>query len=416
MSHYDDSGDSADYLHCINDSSEEDCGLIDAFQQFEAQAEKRTLDLLTTTDEQLFDKSHPTIEKATKTPDYPAYMYMSDHFRLKKPPNFQHWQQNFQYLRVKGSNMLEESLDHIQLVPMERKESNKVLDDVNNVELQVKGTACFKIPTAPFRECYEEIILCDGVMEEQLQLDEKSKDEKPEHGGISLHATLVEEVLDFLTIKFFSSTVVPMLTLLSQTLVEKQDQNNQAVHDIRECTEGTMEKRLAFKQTQHLELEEEAEEDAEESSQQQLHGEEKCKRMRQFQTFIIQEKDGEVALAHSVQKETCGSRRDRQLMPGLRSKRTKEDSIDNFRKHHLTRTNSRRIKQFSTHCKPQSDKHTGRALTGDNVCDNFRMKKIAQTSVYTSGFPDLLYQGHRRKESSNRCKLPSIPRSHSKAI
>lgn len=45
--------DDTDALEYIHGSDDEECGLADAFKQFEAQAEKRTHELLKATDEQV---------------------------------------------------------------------------------------------------------------------------------------------------------------------------------------------------------------------------------------------------------------------------------------------------------------------------------------------------------------------------
>lgn len=50
--------------------------------------------------------------------DLPAHVYLSDSYRLTKPPQLQYWQSTFPYLRVTGTALLSEPSDeHIHIVP-----------------------------------------------------------------------------------------------------------------------------------------------------------------------------------------------------------------------------------------------------------------------------------------------------------
>ncbi|POM78450.1 Hypothetical protein PHPALM_4014 [Phytophthora palmivora] len=243
----------------INDSDEEECGLADAFMQFEAQAEKRTQELLNTTDEQLFRVSEQNTESKTEGEEesHPSYVYMSDQFRLKKPPQFQHWQHNFQYLQVTGSRMLVgESMEHVQLIPMKNNELREVNGDVKKVQLQVEGRKCLQEPTVDCQDVYEEIILCDGLMEENLDNHEDADDEmhlKSEFERLLPHRAHVEEVLDALTMECFSSTVAPTIML------EKQQNIVRTARKEREAAANrTIEEQVAFEKARQLQLEQEA--------------------------------------------------------------------------------------------------------------------------------------------------------------
>jgi hypothetical protein len=91
---------------------------------------------------------------------FPAYVYMSDQFRMKRPPEFQHWQQNFQYLQVTGSRLLEgESMEHIQIVPTQEVEAGSTARDGDQMELFVEGHACLLDLACEAESGYEEIIL-----------------------------------------------------------------------------------------------------------------------------------------------------------------------------------------------------------------------------------------------------------------
>ncbi|OWZ21630.1 hypothetical protein PHMEG_0003785 [Phytophthora megakarya] len=267
--------DDLDACDEIHDSDEEECGLADAFMQFEAQAEKRTLGLLKATDEQLFlVPQRPTESNIEEEGNVPAYVYMSDQFRLKKPPQFQHWQQNFQYLQVAGSRMLgEESMEHIQLVSMENTEKGSVNGDVDDIVLRVKGRTCLRESTAEWPDSYEEIILCDGLMEETLEHQEDAGDTlelKSGIGKISPRSAHVEEVLDALTMECFSSTVAPMLTsfyfsstVAPMDMLEKQQYIVKTAREEKEAASNrTIQEQVAFEKARQLQMAQEAREEA----------------------------------------------------------------------------------------------------------------------------------------------------------
>ncbi|KAG1707896.1 hypothetical protein DVH05_024547 [Phytophthora capsici] len=331
-SEYDDAG----VIEYIDDSDEEGCGLADAFKQFEAQAEKRTLELLRATDEQLFQVSGDTKPAKDEVKDaekgnLPAYMYMSDQFRLKKPPQFQDWQQNFQYLQLTGSKMQEgESMEHVQLVPMETKEEEIVQVDAEDIQLQVEGYACLQNPVESSRGDYEEIILCDGLMEETLEHDENADDEESDadYGFCSPHNSRMEEVLDALTMECFSSTVAPMLVSFYKMMLEKQQLSVRIAREEREATANrTVEEQLAIEKAKQLRLDQKAQEEAAriEALEQQRQEEERKAIARREQLLKQQLEEGDEeevkikTLAYSHTREwyqpnkKCFSHRGRQL-------------------------------------------------------------------------------------------------------
>ncbi|KAG6613920.1 uncharacterized protein IUM83_10313 [Phytophthora cinnamomi] len=252
-----------------SDSGDEECGLADAFIQFEAQAEKRTLELLTATNQQLFGDGESAAEEGQVAAEagegsFPSYVYMSDQFRLKKPPELVHWQQNFLYLQVTGSKLFEgESMEHIQAVPTEVK---AVSGEGGECELLVEGHSCLEEPTQESRAVYEEIILCDGLMEETLEHHENTDDEisgEADHGKVSPSNAHVEEVLDGLAKECFSSTVAPLLTSFYKAMLEKQQQTVRTAREEREAAANrTIKEQIAFEKAQQLKLEQEVLEEA----------------------------------------------------------------------------------------------------------------------------------------------------------
>eukprot|EP00644_Phytophthora_capsici_P017722 jgi/Phyca11/11731/fgenesh1_pm.PHYCAscaffold_80_\ len=293
-SEYDDAG----VIEYIDDSDEEGCGLADAFKQFEAQAEKRTLELLRATDEQLFQVSGDTKPAKDEVKDaekgnLPAYMYMSDQFRLKKPPQFQDWQQNFRYLQLTGSKMQEgESMEHVQLVPMETKE--------------------------------------EEIVQETLEHDENADDEESDadYGFCSPHNSRMEEVLDALTMECFSSTVAPMLVSFYKMMLEKQQLSVRIAREEREATANrTVEEQLAIEKAKQLRLDQKAQEEAAriEALEQQRQEEERKAIARREQLLKQQLEEGDEeevkikTLAYSHTREwyqpnkKCFSHRGRQL-------------------------------------------------------------------------------------------------------
>ncbi|KAL3669265.1 hypothetical protein V7S43_005647 [Phytophthora oleae] len=321
-----------DYTH---DSDEEECGLAVAFKQFEAQAEKRTLELLKATDERLFQvsqdpKSAENEVNEAEEGHFSAYVYMSDQFRLKKPPRLQDWQQNFQYLQLTGSKMQEgESMEHVQLVPMDTKEEEIVQVDVDKIQLQVEGFKCLQKPMDKSDD-YEEIILCDGLMEETLEHDENADDGENDVdcGLFSPHNFHVEEVLDAFTMKCFSSTVAPMLTSFYKTMLEKQQHSVRTAREEREATVNrTVEEQMAFEKTKQLRLDKEAQEEAAriealEQQRQEVERKEIARREQSLKQQLEENDEEEVkikTLAYSHTREwyqpnkKCFSHRGRQL-------------------------------------------------------------------------------------------------------
>ncbi|KAG6953674.1 hypothetical protein JG688_00012715 [Phytophthora aleatoria] len=319
------------------DSDEEECGLADAFKQFEAQAEKRTQELLKATYAQLFHvlREDPTLAsekdagKDAEEGSIPTYVYMSDQFRLKKPPQFQHWQHNFQYMHVTGSRMQEgESMEHVQLLPTAMKGSESINGNVDDVKLQVEGITCLEELTAVSQGVYEEIILCDGVMEETLEHDDNTDDGESDCGKYSPYTSHVEEVLDSLTLECISSTVVPMLTSFYKTMLEKQQDFVRAARVEKDAAANrTIEEQIAFEKTRQLRLDQEALEEiarVEELEKRRQEEERKeIERREQLMKQQLEENDEEEVkiktLAYSHTREwyqpnkQCFSHRGRQL-------------------------------------------------------------------------------------------------------
>ncbi|KAG2803133.1 hypothetical protein PC116_g23627 [Phytophthora cactorum] len=424
-----DDADGSDYGQ---DSDEEECGLADAFKQFEAQAEKRTQELLKATDEQLFHVplEDPTLAsekdagKDTEEGSIPTYVYMSDQFRLKKPPQFQHWQHNFQYMHVTGSRMQEgESMEHVQLLPTAMKGS----ESINGV--------------------YEEIILCDGVMEETLEHDDNTDDGESDCGKYSPYTSHVEEVLDSLTLECFSSTVVPMLTSFYKTMLEKQQDFVRAARVEKEAAANrTIEEQIAFEKTRQLRLDQEAlEEIARVEELEKRRQEEERKEIERRELLLkqqLEENDEEEVkiktLAYSHTREwyqpnkQCFSHRGRQLTylkPVLQAKASEEVSILEIQVRSPPPSTDRRHtrqphvlkKPRHTLQKSQPEWVTGGALTNDKLCDISWVKKIARPSVNPPPSPT---RSRRRRKNENqkddassrdRVQLPIIPRPEAKA-
>ncbi|KAG3103456.1 hypothetical protein PI124_g19339 [Phytophthora idaei] len=424
-----DDADGSDYGQ---DSDEEECGLADAFKQFEAQAEKRTQELLKATYAQLFHvlREDPTLAsekdagKDAEEGNIPTYVYMSDQFRLKKPPQFQHWQHNFQYMHVTGSRMQEgESMEHVQLLPTAMKGS----ESTNGV--------------------YEEIILCDGVMEETLEHDDNTDDGESDCGKYSPYTSHVEEVLDSLTLECFSSTVVPMLTSFYKTMLEKQQDFVRAARVEKEAAANrTIEEQIAFEKTRQLRLDQEAlEEIARVEELEKRRQEEERKEIEMRELLMkqqLEENDEEEVkiktLAYSHTREwyqpnkQCFSHRGRQLTylkPVLQAKASEEVSILEIQERSPPpSTDRRRTRQPNvlkkprhTLQKPQPEWVTGGALTNDKLCDISWVKKIARPSVNPPPSPT---RSRRRRKIENqkddassrdRVQLPIILRPEAKA-
>ncbi|KAG7390717.1 hypothetical protein PHYPSEUDO_006836 [Phytophthora pseudosyringae] len=451
--------DDANAFGEARDSDEEECGLADAFKQFEAQAEKRTLELLKATYEQLFHVSQDDEElgdegedgKDTEEGSFPAYVYMSDQFRLKKPPQFQHWQQNFQYLQVTGSRVVAgESMEHVQLVPMAIKRSVGVNNDADVVKLQVDGAACLQEPTEASREVYEEIILCDGLMEETLEHDENAHDEvdpESEHGGFSPHTAHVEEVLDVLTMECFSSTVAPALTSLYKIMLEKHQHTVRTARLEREAAANrTVEEQIAFERVRQLRLEQEALDEAariEALEEHRVEEERKeAERREQLLKQQLEENDEEEVkiktLAYSHKREwyqpnkKCFSHRGRQLTylkPVLHAKESEEILVaDTQERSPPPSTDRRRARQSnavkqprSIQQKPQSEWVTGGALTNNKLCDISWVKKIARPPANPPPSPTRSRRGRKNENqkddtsSPGGVQLPIIPKPEVKA-
>ncbi|KAF4148979.1 hypothetical protein GN958_ATG01743 [Phytophthora infestans] len=437
--------DDTDALEYIHGSDDEECGLADAFKQFEAQAEKRTHELLKATDEQLFHVP-PTPATEDKGIDVdqdsiPAYVYMSDQFRLKKPPQFQHWQKNFQYLQVTGSRMLEgESMEYLQLIPMETKGIDSVSTDDSEVKLQVEGAACLEESTAASRGTYEEIIMCDGVMEETLEHDENADDGESGSGRFSPHNSHVEEVLDSLTMECFSSTVVPQLTSLYKTMLEKQQQTVRAAREEREAAANrTFEENIAFDKARELRLEQEAvEEAARVEALGKRRQEEERKETERRELFLkqqLEENDEEevkiktLAYSHTREwyqpKKKCFLHRGRRLTylkPVLQAKEPEEVAIPETYQRSPSQISDRRRtrnvlkKPRSSSRKPQPEWVTGGALTNDKLCDISWVKKVNPPPSPTRSRRRRKNQNQRDDASSrDHVRLPIIPRPEASA-
>ncbi|ETL46728.1 hypothetical protein PPTG_08456 [Phytophthora nicotianae INRA-310] len=444
-----DDADDFDYIH---HSDEEGCGLADAFKQFEAQAEKRTLELLRATEEQLFqlplvDSTPASGEnKGTNAEEgsVPAYVYMSDQYRFKRPPQFQHWQQNFQYLQVTGSRMLEgESMEHVQLIPMESKGSESISGDMSEIKLQVEGVSCLKEPTPASRENYEEIILCDGVMEEALEHDENTDDGEADLGNFSPNTSYVEEVLDSLTMDCFSSTVAPMLTSLYKTMLEKQQHRVRSAREEREAAANrTIEEQIAIDKARQLRLEQEALEEAARMEEMERKRQEEERKENERRELLkkqqLEENDEEEVkiktLAYSHMREwyqpnkKCFSHRGRQLTylkPVLQTKEAEDISMPEIQERlpppnsdrKRTRQSNVLKKPRSIVQKPQPEWVTGGALTNDKLCDISWVKKIARPPVNPPPSPT---RSRRRRKNENQkddavVQLPIIPKPEAKA-
>lgn len=91
----------------------------------------------------------------------PAYMHMSDHVRLCKPPQFQHWQSTFSYFQVTGSAVFAEaSDDHIHRLPAPETDHGGAANGPENglESLVVTGRSCGTMPDEE-NVSSEEIIL-----------------------------------------------------------------------------------------------------------------------------------------------------------------------------------------------------------------------------------------------------------------
>ncbi|KAL4093413.1 hypothetical protein PRIC1_010847 [Phytophthora ramorum] len=438
------------------DSEEEACGLADAFLQFEAQAEERTLELLKATDAHLFQVPQCAAEPAEEQEEaeegsFPAYVYMSDQFRLKKPPQFQHWQQNFQYLQIAGSRMLSgESLEHIQMLSTEKNESRVGggSDEGGESLLQVEGRMCLQEPTRESKRVYEEIILCDGLMEETLAYDGNTDDGESIHGKFSPRAAHVEEVLDALATECFSTTVAPVLTSFYRSMLEQQQLTVRTAREEREAAANrTIEEQIALDKARQLLLERETqEEEARVEALERERQEEEQKEVERRELLLkqqLEENDEEEVkiktLAYSHTREwyqpnkKCFSHRGRQLTylkPVLQAKESEEVLVPNTQEGSppasidQTRTRQSNVlkKSLSKLQKSHPEWVTGGALTNDKLCDISWVRKIARPPV--SPPPSPLRNGSRRRRknedqkddatSSAGVQLPLIARPGAK--
>ncbi|KAE9311868.1 hypothetical protein PF008_g20099 [Phytophthora fragariae] len=443
---------------CYRGSDEGECGLADAFMQFEAQAEKRTSELLAATDRQLFQVSQEGEQLAAQEQEgadaeegsFPAYVYMSDQFQLKKPPEFGHWQKSFHYLQVTGSRLFDgESMEHIQTVPMEAKAVSSEVG-VDECKLRVEGHSCLLEPTPDSRAVYEEIILCDGLMEETLEHHEGTDDEmsgEAGNGKLPPYHAHVEEVFDGLTLECFSSTVAPLLTSFYQTMLEKHQQTVRTAREDREAAANrTIEEQVAFDRAQQLKLEQEAlEEEARVEALELQRQEEEKKEVERREILLkqqLEENDEEEVkiktLAYSHTREwyqpnkKCFSHRGRQLTylkPVLQAKESEEmlmpvaDARERSPPPNDDRGRARQSnilkKSRSTIRKPQPEWVSGGALTNDKLCDISWVKKIARPPASPPPSPTRASRSHRRRKNENQkddatsyggVQLPVIPR------
>ncbi|RLN20551.1 hypothetical protein BBJ28_00013622 [Nothophytophthora sp. Chile5] len=289
----------------------EECGLADAFEQFEARVvlatsrsscwrmgsycRELTRSVYTFYRQQLFEvkqtdatrDSERSEDSEPMADNVPSYIYMSDHFRLTKPPQFQFWQSNFPYLEVAGSALiLDESTEHIQCIPMETSDPNPVAEEGNHDHgvLRVDGRACLQEPSQETQALYEEIILCDGFMEETLA-EHTDEDEETDDGcfidAVSPGAARFDEVVDSLTMECFSSTVVPLVSVppalifgerafawepvLTFYVTALEIKQQRAMQSAREEVEAALireaEEQIALQQARRLQLEQEVREE-----------------------------------------------------------------------------------------------------------------------------------------------------------
>ncbi|GAB9473915.1 hypothetical protein Gpo141_00011059 [Globisporangium polare] len=260
------SGSERDFGEDEDDDEEEAGGMsvMDAFEDFNLRAQKQMQELLDATDRKLFDVTTQVDTRNEDAPELPAHVYMSDHFRLSKPPQFQHWRSAFSYLQVTGCAMLSEpSEDHICMAPGLPQSAACGSEGVEHRErtsfepLAVLGRHCLTTPDDA-NELTEETILADGSMEEIIVHDDQSDAENDtgqcsSSGCASPRTTRMLEAVDVLTIDCFSTTVVSLMTSFFQALLQKQQT---MLRKQREAVEyaatRTVEEQLAAEQAERV--------------------------------------------------------------------------------------------------------------------------------------------------------------------
>ncbi|KAJ8525729.1 hypothetical protein ON010_g15385 [Phytophthora cinnamomi] len=204
---------------------------------------------------------------------FPSYVYMSDQFRLKKPPELVHWQQNFLYLQVTGSKLFEgESMEHIQAVPTEVK---AVSGEGGECELLVEGHSCLEEPTQESRAVtpreygrrdkrrsgsWESVALqCSrgggtGRTSEGVLLVD---------GGSTGKLVYDAQRLSACSWTYSSRYSAVQLTSFYKAMLEKQQQTVRTAREEREAAANrTIKEQIAFEKAQQLKLEQEVLEEA----------------------------------------------------------------------------------------------------------------------------------------------------------